>query len=427
MSPAVNQSQWTDAYQKALDQKSKRLQAALELVKPDIQPAVAAEQQELVAATMRPTQVSLAQVRMQQEALLSLPAHDNEEVVKLQLEQAIELEHATIPLYLCALHSIKEGQNVEASEIIGGVVGEEMLHMALACNLLNGIGGQPRLDDPAFIPKYPGSLPANIHAGHEFHLRKCSIEQLKEFMLLEIPESAEEAHGAPQGSMVHQMLQERASMASVPQKTIGMFYANLKKTLTNIVHGGNNIFDKHHNQVGPQSWGKHGYLYTVTDLDSACKAIDEIVVQGEGAVWGGGDHNQPTNPEDGYGDVAHYYRFEEIVQGRKLVQGKDGKWSFTGEKVPLDPEGIWPMQDDPSTASLPHGTSQYRLSSQFDSIYSNLLRGLNEVFNGHPDRLNAAIGTMFSLRVHSKGLMQLPTIDDPLITVGPAFQYAPPS
>ena len=52
------------------------------------------------------------------------------------LQWALELEHATLPPYLCALYSIKPGTNTEASHAIASVCYEEMLHMTLAANLL---------------------------------------------------------------------------------------------------------------------------------------------------------------------------------------------------------------------------------------------------------------------------------------------------
>src|SRR5665213_2756788 len=44
-------------------------------------------------------------------------------------QTAIELEHSTIPPYLVALYSIKDGTNQVATQIIRSVVIEEMLHM----------------------------------------------------------------------------------------------------------------------------------------------------------------------------------------------------------------------------------------------------------------------------------------------------------
>src|SRR6266550_1072087 len=75
------------------------------------------------------------------------------------LQWAIELEHATIPPYLCALYSIKPGHNAQAREVLSSVMVEEMLHLTLAANLLNAVGGRPELDIPGMLPRYPQPLP----------------------------------------------------------------------------------------------------------------------------------------------------------------------------------------------------------------------------------------------------------------------------
>ena len=54
------------------------------------------------------------------------------ESLREHLQWAIELEHSTIPPYLCALYSIEPGRNLEAVEVISSVVVEEMLHLT-AC------------------------------------------------------------------------------------------------------------------------------------------------------------------------------------------------------------------------------------------------------------------------------------------------------
>lgn len=56
------------------------------------------------------------------------------------LQWALQVEHTTIPPYLCALHSIPDGYNVEAATVIRSVVMEEMLHMTLVANVLNAVG-----------------------------------------------------------------------------------------------------------------------------------------------------------------------------------------------------------------------------------------------------------------------------------------------
>ena len=73
------------------------------------------------------------------------------ESLREHLQWAIELEHFTLPPYLCALYSLDAVRNPEASEVVASVLVEEMLHMTLAANLLNAVGGRPRLDVPELL------------------------------------------------------------------------------------------------------------------------------------------------------------------------------------------------------------------------------------------------------------------------------------
>ena len=83
------------------------------------------------------------------------------------LQWAIELEHATVPPYLCALYSLDPDRNPEVAEVMRSVFVEEMLHMLLAANLLNAVGGRPRIDTPQMLAPYPRSLP---HADGSFEV-----------------------------------------------------------------------------------------------------------------------------------------------------------------------------------------------------------------------------------------------------------------
>ena len=81
------------------------------------------------------------------------------------LQDAVQIEFATIPPYLTALYSIKDGYNQEAYSLIRGIVMQEMLHMVQAANLLIAVGGRPRIYGAKITPKYPitglpgGTLP----------------------------------------------------------------------------------------------------------------------------------------------------------------------------------------------------------------------------------------------------------------------------
>src|SRR5579872_677728 len=115
--------------------------------------------------------------------------------LKARLQQAIELEHSTIPPYLLANftlldHSGSAGVNGSISDTIGSVLFEEMLHMSIACNVLNAIGGHPCIDKPDFIPKYPCHLPGAVESSLVVHLQKFSIDLVQNtFMEIERPEN----------------------------------------------------------------------------------------------------------------------------------------------------------------------------------------------------------------------------------------------
>src|SRR3954468_21915852 len=126
------------------------------------------------------------------------------------LQWAIELEHSTLPPYLCALYSIKPGTNLPAVNAITSVFIEEMLHMTLAANLLNAVGGAPALDKPEFIARYPTYLP---HSNNAFlvPLMPFSPAAIDTFMKIERPEEREaqaEAEGYETIGQFYQAIEE---------------------------------------------------------------------------------------------------------------------------------------------------------------------------------------------------------------------------
>ncbi len=310
------------------------------------------------------------------------------------LQLAIELEHATIPVYLCALYSLKPGHNRVVGEIIRSVVVEEMLHMALACNLLNAIGGSPQIDQPGFVPRYPGPLPGGLRPDLTVSLKKCSLEQIHNvFMSIEKPE-------------------ETVNTPNPHTLTIGWFYQQIEAAFKNLSAQGNIFTSDPARQL--RTWPDQGKLIAVTDLASALQAIHEIVEQGEGS-----SRFQPT---DQAGELSHYYRFAEIVHGHKIVITDNG-FNFSGTAIHFDPDGVWPMIDNPNTQALPAGSQARVLSAGFNQSYANMLRVLHTVVNGQTERLDAIIGMMFALNLQAQQLMQTPLAPGNPATAGPSFQY----
>src|SRR5678816_1227565 len=105
------------------------------------------------------------------------------------LQWAIELEHATLPVYLCALYSLDAARNPTATEVLTSVFVEEMLHLTLAANLLNAVGGRPRLATPSMLPGYPRTLPHG-QPSLELSLLRFGPEAIEQLLTLERPASA---------------------------------------------------------------------------------------------------------------------------------------------------------------------------------------------------------------------------------------------
>ncbi len=116
----------------------------------------------------------------------------NVERLRELLEAAVKLELATIPPYLCALYSIHPGTNVEATLVVRSVVVEEMLHMVLAANVLNAIGGRPRVSGREHAPHYPHELPDGVILD----LLPFSPAAVESFLQVENPEYKAEAQAA---------------------------------------------------------------------------------------------------------------------------------------------------------------------------------------------------------------------------------------
>ena len=96
--------------------------------------------------------------------------------VRDQLQKAVQLEFYTLPLYLTALYSIMEHCNVETYHLIRNIAMQEMLHFTQAANMLIGIGGTVKIDDPEFVPSYPATgLPGGVLPNLTVSLKKFDL------------------------------------------------------------------------------------------------------------------------------------------------------------------------------------------------------------------------------------------------------------
>ncbi|MFC9097456.1 ferritin-like protein [Streptomyces sp. NPDC057072] len=331
------------------------------------------------------------------------------ESLREHLQWAIELEHATLPPYLCALYSLDPQRNPDAVQAVSGVFVEEMLHLALAANLLNAVGGQPVLDAPHMLPVHPRALP---HGDRSMQLSLLPFgpDALEMFLRLEQPALPD---AGPEGD---------------DYETIGQFYDAIEQGLRHLCAelGEQKVFSGDPaRQVTAGPFGHtSGKLTAVTDLASALAAMQEIVEQGEGtergAVW---DSDQDVFHPERH-EVSHYYRFLELKLGRRYQPGDTPQTGPTGEPVVVDPEGIYPMRPNPRLEDHPVGDPIRSVQTQFNQAYCTLLQQLEQTFNGVPQALGASMGTMYMLKGKAQSLLQ--TLDGDENTAGPTFQYVTP-
>lgn len=322
------------------------------------------------------------------------------------LQYAIELEHATIPPYLTALFSFKPGTEPAVRKIIYSVVIEEMMHMTIAANILNAIGGAPKINDKDFIPNYPGGLPMGIGNGLIVGLEKYSREVVKNvFMEIEEPENP-------------LVFPTAAFAKAIPEfRTIGEFYMALQNSIDKLAP--DKLPGDATKQVTSDFYAPDLLFPIITKAD-AIKAISIIIEQGEGTS------TSPTVVNFG-GEIAHYYRFEELYHGRQLVKNPiipEG-YSFTGAVIPFDPENVMPLFPNTKAAMLPPGSEERRMADSFNNSYNTLLNSLHITFNGKPDFLENAIGVMFDLRLTAQKLGATVFPGKPGFTIGPPYEYVP--
>ena len=340
-------------------------------------------------------------LKLDRQLIAQINAAQEPEDLHGLVQSAIKLEHATIPAYLAAYFTLKLGTNQPVGEIIRSVVVQEMLHMTIAANLLIAIGGHPQIDRPDFIPTYPGPLPLDIGGDLIVGIEKCSIAQVQTmFMAIEQPQEPIDIKALQAG----------------PYATIGEFYDALDLKLAEFgprafAHG---RFDE---EVVDPTWFPPDQLFRITDYRSASAGIRLIVRQGEGTR---------RDPEDPEGEPAHYYRFEQIVKGRRLIRDPSAPsgYVFGGAPVTLDVTNVWNMQPNPPAPdTLPAGSAARQAAIGFAYGYTSLLRSLHEAFNGAPETIGRTLGLMYQLRLTAQTVLQTPLPSDPGLSTGLNFTY----
>lgn len=313
---------------------------------------------------------------------------DREELIYLLCEAA-EFEHAVMCTYLFAQWSLKRGADEDLTAVEMEAIGrwrrslaqvalEEMLHLSLVNNLLAAIGAAPHLWRPAF-PVRAGHFPADV----VMELAPFGASALDHFMFIERPEGLPIADGAGFNHGAHYRRIARPDMlAPSPQDytTQGHLYHGVMQGLARLAAqlGEERVFVGHGQaQVGAEDFALPG-LFRITDLASARRAIEQIVLQGEGA---------PAHRDD-----SHFARFEAIR--KELGQLRAARPQFEPARpVIRNPMlGDGGIERDRTRIAEPLTAQVVDLAN---SIYALTIRALSQVFAPAPlpQPLRAALAT----------------------------------
>ncbi len=287
------------------------------------------------------------------------------------LQVAVEVELATIPIYLYTYYSIQRdkesGEGIDPAQayankaggVIMSVAVEEMLHMSLSANVMHAMGFEPQLYGKA--PKsYPAKLPFHNpkgpkgpkgqkgpKRGDKIPLARLGFEQLWRFLEIEYPE------------------QKDATPQSKNWDTIGQLYSYVRC----LIH--TKFLSDADFQQGAQAKAIQPYNYSPNNVDT-------VYPTGKFDPWKPAPPSPPPHWADGYpgaSGAAVYPSSPDSHAGETelltIASRNDALLAIDticdqGEGNPVP--GIGPLPtDDPSKHELSHYYKFLTLQAQFDS------------------------------------------------------------
>ncbi|TBU46322.1 ferritin-like-domain-containing protein [Dichomitus squalens] len=306
------------------------------------------------------------------------------------VKTGMQVELGTLPIYFCALYSIKRdngGWGSKARANILAVAEQEMLHLALAGNMLAALGGTQPLYDKLFIPTYPSEI---LFEKIEMALRPANKENLECFLKIEAP------YMPPPKLEVAEDVEY--SIALLPgYNGIGEFYRELQHGIYEVSATDRDLFSSNHDKQfrGEEFFGEK--MTVVVDTKTALQALETIVDQGEGSI--------------GVPD-SHYSIFVQLYQRRK-------EWTC------ID------YVNEPHTADY-KGKSEvaYRLSLAVDATFCYLLQTLDRCWaEGQPAKRTQLFRNIHRLMVEILSPVAHALVEQ-VIDGGrhaaPCFEFYPP-
>jgi len=373
-----------------------------------------------------------------------------EELVYL-LGEACEIEHGLMCEYLydglmCeylyAQFSLKRGPDegvtpeqlgrIQAWEkTLIDVIKQEMLHLALATNILTAVGAAPHFERPNF-PILSRWYPDRVQIA----LVPFGERALRHFMYLERPQgmALDDAEGFGALQHVRPLTVDDQPLVGEPEDwaTVGHLYRGIEAGLDHLCHryGEAAVF------IGPPraqavtdifEWPE---LLAITDLAAARKAIEIIVEQGEGAR---GDWVK-SHFEGARGDwvKSHFGKFVGILEDFLATQAADPTFE---PARPVDPAYVR-LPPDVESGILIEDRRTARVQDLNNAVYEVILQVMSRYYVHHGET-DAELDTLartakhlmnWTMRKLSPVLTRLPIgPGHPGRTAGPTLEVVRPA
>ncbi|HTU37965.1 MAG TPA: ferritin-like protein [Acidimicrobiales bacterium] len=337
---------------------------------------------------------------------------------------AAELEHALMCEYLFAAFTLKRStdealsdEQLEAVErwrqTLLLVAKQEMLHLALNCNLVNALGASPHLSRPN-LPQPARHYPSGV----TLTLLPFGEQALRHFLYLERPEGIDfdDADGL---AAVERAVPVMGQQEIVPHlqefATVGHLYRSIEAGFRHLAEkmGEDQLFVvPAEGQVGGDLFG-WPQLRPITCVDDAVQAIETIVEQGEGPR---GDWRN-----------AHFGRFLRVLDEFLALRAANPDVEFARPVLPAlvrppeTGESVDLISDPKSAAVADLGNVAYEVLLQ---LLYRLLSRVDENDEQMKILSQVAVGLMFdAIEPLGEILTTLPVgPEHPGRTAGPSFE-----
>lgn len=375
-------------------------------------------------------------------------------ILRKQLQTALLIEQSTIPPYLTAMYSIKDGTNSLAVQLIRSVVVEEMLHMIMVCNVMNALDLKPTVNREENYPRYPSKLPLNV--DFFVNLEKFSNNSISNFIAIEQPDCSDvkapvtsqsnkeqdnKIKGIKGGDLTNLIIEKIMSeIDSIEKelKTIGDFYKFLLKLIELVqFFSQENIVQKNTQlQITPeQYYGSGGKLIVVQSIEDIHLVFEEIMDQGEGALVDGQSTMYDKDISqfgEGY-ELAHYFRFKEILHEHYYIGGSysefviddNGNIPITtppnGKPLEVDWDAVYPIKTNAKITDYIDNPTLLAQAKEFNKTYKRLLDAIQSAIEGRQGELGKSVMYMHALKEQAVGLMRQPLSSQ--VNAAPTFEY----